>query len=75
MKSNGEGAVVLGRIADSPLKASKIASFSGVFLADLGDAVLRVARVLFRPAGEVGEFSTPGRVSRSFRVLLGELSC
>jgi hypothetical protein len=74
MKSNGEGAAVLERRADSPLKASKIASFNGIFLADFGDVTLRVAGLLFRPTGEVGEFSTLRRVSRSFGVLLGESS-
>jgi hypothetical protein len=75
MKSNGEGDVDLDFIADSPLKASKIASFNGVFLGDFGEVTLRVAGDLFKPDGEVGEFSTLGRASRCLGVLLEELSC
>jgi hypothetical protein len=74
IKSNGDGEAALERIADSPLKASKMASFKGTFLADLGEVTLRVAGVLFRPAGEVGEFSTLGRASRLLGVL-GDPSC
>jgi hypothetical protein len=74
MKSYGEVAG-LERIADSPLKASKMTSFNGIFLADFGEVTFRVAGLLFRPVGEIGgDFSTLGSVSRFLGVLAGEPS-
>ena len=63
IKSNGLGADF--PIDDSPLNASNTASFRDNFLADFGEAVLRVAGLRLRPDGEIGgEFSMLGRVSR-----------